>query len=57
MNLLLSGQAVAHVFDGRMDLGGEMFLKGISGNVEIGFFTLLESLNLCKVGQNLKCPK
>ncbi|XP_057973919.1 uncharacterized protein LOC131161915 [Malania oleifera] len=57
VNLLLCGQAVPNVFDGRMDLGGGMFLKGISTSVEVGFLTLLESLNLCKVGQYLKCPK
>lgn len=57
VNLLLCGQAVPNVFDGRMDLGGGMFLKGISTSVEVGFLTLLESLNFCKVGQHLKCPK
>ena len=57
MNLLLCGQAVPNVFDGRMDLGGGMFLKGIPTSVEVGFLTLLESLNFCKVGQHLKCPK
>ncbi|XP_039041910.1 ubiquitin carboxyl-terminal hydrolase MINDY-3-like [Hibiscus syriacus] len=57
VNLLLCGQAVPNVFDGRMDFGGGMFLKGVSTNVEVGFLTLLESLNFCKVGQNLKCPK
>ncbi|GMI90574.1 hypothetical protein like AT1G43690 [Hibiscus trionum] len=57
VNLLLCGQAVPNVFDGRMDLGGGMFLKGVSANVEVGFLTLLESLNFCKVGQNLKRPK
>ncbi|KAI4352972.1 hypothetical protein L6164_007173 [Bauhinia variegata] len=57
VNLLLCGQAVPNVFDGRMDLGGGMFLKGISRHVEVGFLTLLESLNFCKVGQYLKCPK
>ncbi|KAK3229829.1 hypothetical protein Dsin_001710 [Dipteronia sinensis] len=56
-NLLLCGQAVPNVFDGRMDLGGGMFLKGIATSVEVGFLTLLESLNFCKVGQHLKCPK
>lgn len=56
MNLLLSGSAVANVFDGKMDLGGGMFVKGISTTVEVGFLTLLESLNYCKVGQYLKCP-
>lgn len=40
-----------------MDLGGGMFVNGISTNVEVGFLTLLESLNFCKVGQHLKCPK
>lgn len=34
-----------------------MALKGIPTNVGVGFLTLLESLNLCKVGHNLKCPK
>ncbi|PIA41102.1 hypothetical protein AQUCO_02300125v1 [Aquilegia coerulea] len=57
VNLLLCGQAVPNVFDGRMDLGGGMFLKGIPLGVEVGFLTLLESLNFCKVGQHLKCPK
>ncbi|KAJ7969827.1 hypothetical protein O6P43_008107 [Quillaja saponaria] len=57
VNLLLCGQAVPNLFDGRMDLGGGMFLKGISRNVEVGFLTLLESLNFCKVGQFLKCSK
>ncbi|KAL5714954.1 hypothetical protein ACHQM5_016848 [Ranunculus cassubicifolius] len=57
VNLLLCGQAVPNVFDGRMDLGGGMSLKGIPLNVEVGFLTLLESLNFCKVGQHLKCPK
>ncbi|CAA0810010.1 ubiquitin interaction motif-containing protein [Striga hermonthica] len=56
VNLLLSGKAVANVFDGSIDLGGGMFVKGISTPVEVGFLTLLESLNYCKVGQNLKCP-
>eukprot|EP00262_Sarcandra_glabra_P005253 TRINITY_DN1665_c0_g1_i1.p1 TRINITY_DN1665_c0_g1~~TRINITY_DN1665_c0_g1_i1.p1 ORF type:complete len:601 (+),score=92.34 TRINITY_DN1665_c0_g1_i1:291-2093(+) len=57
VNLLLCGQAVPNVFDGRMDFGGGMFLKGIPSSVEVGFLTLLESLNFCKVGQLLKCPK
>ncbi|KAI3686066.1 hypothetical protein L1987_79736 [Smallanthus sonchifolius] len=57
VNLLLSGMAVANVFDGSMDLGGGMFIKGILTPVEVGFLTLLESLNFCKVGQFLKSPK
>ncbi|KAI3464650.1 hypothetical protein Pfo_021313 [Paulownia fortunei] len=31
--------------------------QGISTTVEVGFLTLLESLNFCKVGQYLKCPR
>ncbi|KAG9153121.1 hypothetical protein Leryth_012381 [Lithospermum erythrorhizon] len=57
VNLLLSGMAVANVFDGKIDLGGGMFVNGISSSVEVGFLTLLESLNFCKVGDHLKCPK
>lgn len=57
MNLLLSGSAVSNVFDENIDLGGGMLVKGISTKVEVGFLTLLESLNYCKVGQYLKCPK
>lgn len=57
VNLLLCGNAVPNVFDGRMDLGGGLFLKGIPTSVEVGFLSLLESLNLCKVGEHLKCPK
>ncbi|CAM6105339.1 unnamed protein product [Calypogeia fissa] len=57
VNLFLCGQAVPNVFDGSMDLGGGMCLKGIPTGVEVGFLTLLESLNLCKVGQHLKRPR
>ncbi|CAO2834075.1 unnamed protein product [Amaranthus hypochondriacus] len=57
VNLLLCGQAVANVFDEKIDLGGGMFLKGVCTDVEVGFLTLLESLNFCKVGQHLKHPK
>ncbi|KAF8024929.1 hypothetical protein BT93_F1928 [Corymbia citriodora subsp. variegata] len=56
VNLLLCGQAVPNVFDGRIDVGGGMLLKGVSTIVEVGFLTLLESLNFCKVGHHLKCP-
>ncbi|KAJ3700434.1 hypothetical protein LUZ61_004139 [Rhynchospora tenuis] len=57
VNLLLCGEAVPNVFDGKMDLGGGMSLKGIPANVQVGFLSLLESLNLCKVGQYLKYPQ
>lgn len=57
VNLLLCGHAASNVFDDRMDLGDGLFLKGIPTNVEVGFLSLLESLNFCKVGQNLKHPR
>ncbi|XP_042065856.1 ubiquitin carboxyl-terminal hydrolase MINDY-3-like [Salvia splendens] len=57
VNLLLSGSAVPNVFDGKIDLGSGMFVKGLTTPVEVGFLTLLESLNYCKVGQYLKCPR
>ncbi|KAH9546039.1 hypothetical protein CY35_12G075700 [Sphagnum magellanicum] len=57
VNLLLCGHAVPNVFDGNLDMGGGMCLKGIPTSVEVGFLTLLESLNLCKVGRYLKCPR
>lgn len=56
VNLLLCGQAVPNVFDNNVDLGG-VCMKGISTSVEVGFLTYFESLNLCHVGRNLKCPK
>uniref|UniRef100_A0A0D6QZU1 ubiquitinyl hydrolase 1 n=1 Tax=Araucaria cunninghamii TaxID=56994 RepID=A0A0D6QZU1_ARACU len=57
VNLLLCGHAVSNVFDDRMDLGDGLCLKGIPTNVEVGFLSLLESLNFCKVGQYLKHPR
>ncbi|XP_057841159.2 uncharacterized protein LOC131050879 [Cryptomeria japonica] len=57
VNLLLCGHAASNVFDDRMDLGDGLFLKGIPTNVEVGFLSLLESLNFCKVGQYLKHPR
>eukprot|EP00268_Persea_americana_P037266 TRINITY_DN36926_c0_g1_i1.p1 TRINITY_DN36926_c0_g1~~TRINITY_DN36926_c0_g1_i1.p1 ORF type:complete len:604 (-),score=123.46 TRINITY_DN36926_c0_g1_i1:497-2308(-) len=57
VNLLLCGQAVPNVFDGGLNMGGGMFLKGVPTSVEVGFLTLLEFHSYCKVGQYLKCPK
>eukprot|EP00899_Mesostigma_viride_P010424 jgi/Mesvir1/19383/Mv10420-RA.1 len=57
VNLLLCGKAVAHVFDGTMDMGSGLQLKGISGDIEVGFLTQLEFLHYCKVGDLLKNPK
>lgn len=57
VNLLLCGCAVANVFDGVIELGEGMRLQGVPRPVEVGFLTLLEALNLCKVGQHLKNPR
>ncbi|KAG6478154.1 hypothetical protein ZIOFF_061586 [Zingiber officinale] len=57
VNLLICGEAVSNVFDGRMDVGDGLFVKGVAMTPEIGFLLLLESLNFCKVGQHLKCPR
>eukprot|EP00244_Chara_vulgaris_P003904 TRINITY_DN1745_c0_g1_i2.p1 TRINITY_DN1745_c0_g1~~TRINITY_DN1745_c0_g1_i2.p1 ORF type:complete len:781 (-),score=163.23 TRINITY_DN1745_c0_g1_i2:326-2668(-) len=56
VNLLLCGHAVANVFDGSINMGGGICLNGVPSDVQVGFLTLLESLNLCKVGLNLKRP-
>lgn len=56
VNLMLTGEAVSNVFDGKKEMGGIM-LSGVSRRNEIGFLTLLEALRYSsKVGQNLKRP-
>ncbi|KAH7289824.1 hypothetical protein KP509_30G020000 [Ceratopteris richardii] len=57
VNLLICGHAVPEVFDGNMDVGGGMTVKGIPSKVEVGFLTLLEAFKYCTVGQFLKRPK
>ncbi|KAI5058414.1 hypothetical protein GOP47_0026584 [Adiantum capillus-veneris] len=57
VNLLICGHAVPEVFDGNMDVGGGMTVKGIPSKVEVGFLTLLEAFKYCTVGPFLKRPK
>jgi hypothetical protein len=57
VNLFLSGKAVTNVFDGKMEMGGDYTLKGISARAQVGFLTLLESLNYMTVGSFLKEPE
>ena len=57
VNLFLSGRAVTNVFDGNMEMGGDYTLKGISTRTQVGFLTLLESLNYMTVGSFLKEPE
>lgn len=56
INLMLTGRAVAHVFDNDQDIGG-MKLKGIDHQSDIGFITLMEQLRYCTVGSFYKNPK
>uniref|UniRef100_A0A8C6U2U5 Ubiquitin carboxyl-terminal hydrolase MINDY n=1 Tax=Neogobius melanostomus TaxID=47308 RepID=A0A8C6U2U5_9GOBI len=60
VNLLLCGQAVSNVFDHDMELdsgnGNITLLKGVKDHCEIGFLSLFEHYNICKVGSYLKTP-
>ncbi|CAG0883713.1 unnamed protein product [Darwinula stevensoni] len=60
VNLFLTGKASSNVFDGNLELGdkpGEKtLLKGISKRAQIGFLSLFEHYNCCKVGESLKNP-
>ncbi|KAK7889478.1 hypothetical protein WMY93_025038 [Mugilogobius chulae] len=61
VNLLLCGRAVSNVFDNDMELdsgnGNLTLLKGIKDHCEIGFLSLFEHYNICKVGNYLKTPR
>lgn len=56
INLMLTGMAVQHVWDNDQDLGG-LKLRGISQQSDIGFITLMETLEYCTVGSFYKNPK
>lgn len=63
VNLLLTGKAVTNVFDGKKVLSDNpaaadaMVLKGVEGEVDIGFLTILEALRYSVVGHFYKFPK
>lgn len=56
INLMLTGQAVPHVWDHDKDVGGLM-LRGLSQQSDIGFITLMEQMRYCTVGSFYKNPK
>ncbi|KAG4065491.1 hypothetical protein HA402_009052 [Bradysia odoriphaga] len=56
INLMLTGQAVAHVWDHDKDVGG-LKLRGLSQQPDIGFITLMEQMRYCTVGSFYKNPK
>ncbi|KAH8291627.1 hypothetical protein KR018_007419, partial [Drosophila ironensis] len=56
INLMLTGRAVAHVWDNEQDVGG-LKLRGISEQSDIGFITLMEQMRYCTVGSFFKNPR
>lgn len=56
INLMLTGQAVAHVWDNDQDVGG-LKLRGITQQADVGFITLMEQMRYCTVGSFFKNPK
>lgn len=56
INLMITGRAVAHVWNHDQDIGG-LKLRGVDRQSEIGFLALLEHLRYCEVGSFLKNPK
>ena len=48
VNLLLTGYAASNVFDNNMQID-TCLLKGISSRAEVGFLSLYEYYNSCKV--------
>ncbi|KAK9505298.1 hypothetical protein O3M35_009386 [Rhynocoris fuscipes] len=55
INLMITGRAVAHVWNHDQDICG-LKLKGIQQQSKVGFLTLLEHLRYCEVGSFLKNP-
>lgn len=55
INLMITGRAVAHVWNNDQDICG-LKLKGINKQSSVGFLTLLEHLRYCEVGSFLKNP-
>lgn len=56
INLMLTGRAVAHVWDHDQVVGG-LRLQGIERQNDIGFLTIMEHMQYCTVGSFYKNPK
>lgn len=56
INLMLTGRAVAHVWDHDQVVGG-LRLRGIESQNDIGFLTIMEHMQYCTVGSFYKNPK
>ncbi|KAL4635371.1 protein FAM188B isoform X2 [Arapaima gigas] len=61
VNLLLVGQALSNVFNDDFELssgdGSKTVLKGIKERGDVGFLSLFEHYDICKVGTYLKNPR
>ncbi|KAL1123353.1 hypothetical protein AAG570_002438 [Ranatra chinensis] len=55
INLMITGRAVAHVWNYDQDIGG-LKLLGINKQSSVGFLALLEHMRYCEVGSFLKNP-
>lgn len=53
---MLTGRAVAHVWDNEQDVGG-LKLMGITEQSDVGFITLMETMRYCTVGYFFKNPR
>lgn len=56
INLMLTGRAVAHVWDHEQTVGG-LRLRGVERQADVGFLTVMEHLQYCTVGSFFKNPK
>ncbi|XP_033103168.1 ubiquitin carboxyl-terminal hydrolase MINDY-3-like [Anneissia japonica] len=55
VNLMLTGNAVSHVFDNEKEVDG-LKMRGITAQPSSGFLTMLEHFRYCEVGWYLKNP-
>lgn len=56
INLMLTGRAVAHVWD-HEQLAGGLRLSGIDRQADVGFLTVMEHMQYCTVGSFYKNPR
>lgn len=56
LNLIITGSATSHVFDGVKDISDGLLLEGISQRSDVGILTIHEAFKLLEVGENLKTP-
>ena len=57
INIMLVGRASTNVHDGDKDMGGDILLKGINKQSDVGFLTYFEHFGQLLVGNHLKRPR